>query len=47
VSGDSTAIQHSSLDDHQKRLEELEQRIADAEPDRQQPAEEDSTGEPE
>jgi len=39
--------QEDRLDDHEERLTELEQRISDAEPDRQQPAEEDSTGGPE
>ena len=39
--------QEARLEDHEERLEELEQQISDAEPDRQQPAEEDSTGEPE
>ena len=39
--------QEARLDDHEERLEELEQRISDGEPDRQQPAGEDPTGEPE
>ena len=39
--------QEARLDDHEKRLEELEQQIADSDTDRQQPAGEDFTGEPE
>ncbi|MDL0136218.1 hypothetical protein PNP85_02855 [Halobacterium salinarum] len=39
--------QEARLDDHEKRLEELEQQIADGDTDRQQPAGEDFTGEPE
>jgi len=36
--------QETRLDDHEERLAELEQRISDAEPDRQQSAGEDTTG---